>query len=90
MPLRGLTCFAAYNVQDGESHLVFAKAKVAPMNPKSLPTLELLAVFLAIKCLLPPLKVYSRIRIGDIVISVDVQVVFSWLLYDNIKTSAEG
>ena len=54
---------AAYSVQDGESHLAFSKAKVAPMKPKSLPTLELLAVFLSFKCLLPLLKAYSRIRI---------------------------
>ena len=78
--------FAAYSVQDGESHLAFAKAEVAPKKPKSLPTLELLAVFLAIKCLLPLLKIYSRIRVGDIVILVDAQVVLSWLLTDNIKT----
>ena len=78
--------FASYSLQDGKSRLAFAKAKVAPMEPKSLPTLELLAVFLAIKCLLPLLKAYSRIRIGDIVISVDSQVVLSWLLSENIKT----
>ena len=71
---------------DGGSHLAFAKAKVAPMKPKSLPTLELLAMFLAIKCLLPLLKAYFQIRIGDIVISVDAQVVLSRLLLDNIKT----
>ena len=73
-------------MQDGESHLAFAKAKVAPMKPKSLPMLELLAVFLAIKCLLPLLKAYSHIRIRDIVISVDPQVEFSSILSDNIKT----
>ena len=82
---KGAYGFAAYSAQDGESHLAFAKAKAAPKKPKSLPTLELLAVFLAIKCLLPLLKVYSRIRVGDIVISVDAQVVLSWLLSD-IKT----
>ena len=83
---KGAYSFAAYSVQDGESHLVFAKFKVAPMKPKSLPTLELLIVFLAIKSLLPLLRAYPRIRIGDIVISVDAPVVLSWLLSDNIKT----
>ena len=55
----GANGFAAYCLQDGEFHLVFAKAKVAPMKPKSLPMLELLAVFLAIKSLLTLLKAYS-------------------------------
>ena len=71
--------FAAYSVQDGESYLAFAKAKVAPMKPKRLSALELLAVFLAIQCLLLLLKAYSLIRIGDIVISVDTQVVLSFV-----------
>ena len=69
--------FEPYSVQDGESHLAFAKVNVVPMKPKSLPSLELLALFLAIKYLLSLLKAYSRIRIGDIVISVDAQVVLS-------------
>ena len=56
------------------------------MKPQSLFTLELLAVFLAIKYLLFLLKAYSRIRIGNIVISVDAQVVLSWILSDKIKT----
>ena len=77
--------FAAYSMQDGKSHLAFTKAKVAPMKPRSLSTIELLAVFLAVKCLLTLLKAYSRIRVGDIVISVVAQVVFSWLFSDNIK-----
>ena len=69
--------FAAYSEQDGESHLTFSKAKVAPMKPNSLPTLKLLVVVLSNQCLLPLLKAYSRIRIRDIVISVDAQVVLS-------------
>ena len=76
---KGAYSFAAYSMQDGESHLAFTKAKVASMKPNNLPKLKLLAVFL------PRWKTYSRIRIGDIVISVDAQVVSSWLLSDNIK-----
>ena len=41
---------AAHAVQDGQSSLVFAKAKVAFLQSHSLPTLELLLVFLALKC----------------------------------------
>ena len=48
--------FSVYSVKNSLSHLLFSKAKMAPMKPKSLLTLELLAVFLAIKCLLPLLK----------------------------------
>ena len=83
---KGAYGFSVYSVQNSKSHLLYSKAKVAPMKPKSLPTLELLAVFLAIKCLLLLLKVYSRINIRDVVISMDAQVVLSWLLSDNIKT----
>ena len=77
---------SVYSVQNNQSHLLFSKAKVAPMKPKSLLTLLLLAMFFDIKCLLPLLKAYSRIKIRDVVISVDAQVVLSWLLSDNIKT----
>ena len=57
---KGAYGFSVYSVQNSESHPLFSKAKVAPMKPKSLPTFEFLAVFLAIKCLLPLLKAYSR------------------------------
>ena len=78
--------FAAYNVQDGKSSLVFANAKVAPVKSKSLPTLELLSVFLAIKCLPTLLDAYSQGMIHNITISVDAQVVLAWLLSEEIKT----
>ena len=35
--------FALYNVQDNKSNLMFAKAKVTPIKPRSLPTLEFLS-----------------------------------------------
>ena len=78
--------FAAYNVQDGKSSLIFAKAKVAPMMSKSLPTLELLSVFLAVKCLPTLLDAYSQGMIHNVTISVDAQVVLAWLLSEEIKT----
>ena len=78
--------FAAYNVQEGKSSLIFSKAKVAPMKPKSLPTLELLSVFLAIKCLPTLLNTYSQGMIHNITLSVDAQVVLAWLLSEDIKT----
>lgn len=42
--------FAIYAEQDGNSHFVLVKAKMAPLQGKSLPTLELLAVIFAMKC----------------------------------------
>ena len=76
--------FAVYNVQNGKSCLAFAKAKVAPKKTKTLPTLELLSVFLALKCLPTVLKAYSKSKISKITIAVDAQVVLSWLLSENI------
>ena len=70
--------FVAYGVQNNSSCIVYAKAKVAPMKKKSLPTLELLGVYLSIKSLSFLLKAYSNVK--NIFISVDAQVVISWLL----------
>ena len=49
--------FSAVVMQKQLSSLVFAKAKVAPMKDRTLPVLELMAVYLAIKCLPTILKV---------------------------------
>ena len=43
--------FVIYGVQDGISQIIFAKTKVASVKSKSLPTLELLAAFIASKAL---------------------------------------
>ena len=56
------------------------------MKSKSLPTLELLSIFLAIKCLPTLLNAYSQRMIHNITISVDAQVVLAWLLSEEIKT----
>ena len=58
---------------------------MAPIKSKSLPTLELLAVFIAFKALHFVVRGYSDAVISDIYIFVDAQVVLSWLLKDNIK-----
>ena len=59
--------------------------KVAPVKSKLLPTLEMLAVFVAFKALHFVVRGYSDAVITDIYIFVDAQVVLSWLLKDNIK-----
>ena len=61
--------FALYNVQDNKSNLMFAKAKVTPITPRSLPT-ELLSVFLGVKCLHLILDSYPNVTFKRLVIAV--------------------
>ena len=49
----------AYGVQNARASILFSKAKVAPMKPKTLPTLELLGVYLAVKSLPTLTEAYS-------------------------------
>ena len=78
--------FSAYSVQNGKSNLIFAKAKVAPMTSRSLPTLELMSVYLAVKCLPVLLSTYAKVKFLNVTIAGDAQVVLSWLLSSDIKT----
>ena len=64
--------FAAYMVQNGNSHLIFSKVKVAPLKSRTLPVLELLSVFLAFKCLHQILKNFSKFT-SNVYISSDAQ-----------------
>ena len=80
--------FVAYRVQNTKASILFSKAKIAPMKPKTLPPLELLGVHLAVKCLPTLLGVYSHIKIDNIYLSVDAQVVLSWIFSDNFKTKS--
>ena len=43
--------FCAYIKQSGKSNLLFAKSKLAPEPSKKLPSLDLLSVYMALKCL---------------------------------------
>ena len=72
--------FAAYVVQDRRSCLLFAKVKVAQMKEKTLPVLELMAVYLALKCLPTILSNCEQFVPTKLCVATDAQVVFSWLL----------
>ena len=74
--------FVAYITQGKQSKFMFSKTKVSPLPPKSLPTLELLAAFLALKCLLNILSEYNmrKLQINKITIYCDSQVALAWLL----------
>ena len=69
-----------------KSNLMFAKAKVTPIKPRSLPTLELLSVFLGVKCMHLILDSYPNVTFKRLGIAVDAQVVLSWLMSQQIKT----
>lgn len=68
------------------SNLLFSKTKVAPLKSRSLPTLELLAIYLAKKCLLGLVKALGRVNITNVVIAVDSQIALSWVLNGNLKS----
>ena len=74
--------FVAYTVQNNKTNLLFSKSKLAPMPPKSLPTLELLSSFLALKCVNNIIKEpnFTEIKINKITIFSDSQVSLAWLL----------
>ena len=42
--------FVSYVLQGNKSNLLFSKFKLAPMPSKTLPSLELLAIYLALQC----------------------------------------
>ena len=67
------------------SNLLFSKVKVSPIKSKSLPTLELLAIFLAFKCLRLQLSVKS-LSVTKIYFCSDSQVALTWILSNNVKS----
>ena len=78
----GFSCYARFSEgSEVKTNLLYAKSKCAPNKGKSLPTLELLSVFLAMKCI-PTLisGLRSTCRITDVIICVDSQVALSWIL----------
>ena len=77
--------FVVYALLVGKSPILFTKCKVEPLKPKSIPKMELLAVFIAVKSLSTTLKSYSNAMIKNICIMVDAQVVLSWLLCKTSK-----
>ena len=74
--------FVGYAIQNNKTNLLFSKSKLAPMPPKSLPTLELLSSFLALKCITNIIKEpnFSQVNINKITIFSDSQVSLAWLL----------
>ena len=83
------SCYATsiYVHSSQGSNLIFTKAKVAPNKGLTVPTLELLAIFLSFKCLTSVLDSFpSDYNITSIDIFSDSQLCLGWLLSDNLKT----
>ena len=61
-----------------------SKVKVSPIISKTIPTLELLAIFLALKCLKLILAGLDCIK--SIYVASDSQVALGWVLNEKVKT----
>jgi len=79
----GFVCYAK-DVATGRCEFLFAKSKIAPEKSLSLPTLELLSVYLSVKCL-PSILAAMQVPISHVTIAVDSQVALSWVLSGNVK-----
>ena len=71
-----------YAVQGESSRLIFSKVKVSPLKERTLPSLELLASQLALKCFRSIFEdgLFSEVKIDSIILFVDSQIVLTWLL----------
>ena len=81
--------FCCYTLSESQgnycSNLIFSKAKVAPSKSKSLPTLELMSVFLALKCVKSIVESLD-VKVKGIYMATDAQIVLSWILNKKVKT----
>ena len=82
----GFSCYCRY-AEGGEAftQLLFSKVKNAPKPEKTMPTLELLAVVLALKCLPSILEAVDVSLVDDVFVGIDAQVVLSWILSGKVN-----
>ena len=74
--------YVMYAKQNDKSNFLIAKCKAAPIKKKTLPTLELLGVYLALQGLTSHLKTYQNYNINSVTVAVDSQVALQWVLSD--------
>ena len=73
--------FVIYALQGGVSNLVFSKFKLAPQPAKTLPSLELLALYLAMQCVNTYISnINNNLNINNITFLSDSQIALSWIL----------
>ena len=63
--------YVMYAKQNDKSNFLIAKCKAAPIKKKTLPTLELLGVYLALQGLTSHLKTYQNYNINSVTVAVD-------------------
>ena len=81
----GFACYCRpVNAESVVTNLLFSKCRSAPIKPRGIPTLQLLAVYMAMKCLESILRCL-RSQLQEIVVGVDAQVVLSWVLSGKVK-----
>ena len=68
-----------YARQGNESNLIFSKSKLAPFPSKTLPTLELMAVYLSVKLVVNCID-YFKCGVKKVIIYTDSQVCLTWVL----------
>ena len=77
--------FVIYCIQHGKSNLYFSKFKLSPQPPKTLPSSELFAVYLAFQCAVNTVSnVNFQIKVDNIKILTDSQVALSWLITSKV------
>ena len=75
-----------YLVQNGKSNLLFSKCKLAPEPTKTLPSLELLAVYLAFKCVKSIiLNTNFPFNISCVRFLMDSQVALNWVISEKVN-----
>lgn len=77
--------FAAYAVASGSSNLIFSKCKTAPLKAKSLPTLELLSVYLFFKCFELIVSPFCKF-LNSVTVCIDAQIVLAWILTGKVRS----
>ena len=78
--------FVVYNVSLFNSSFIFTKTKMAPIESRSIPTLELVPGYSALRCLETILDAFASVAFERVVIAVDAQIVLSWILSGDSKT----
>jgi len=81
----GFCCYVKGVSSTAFVNLILAKSRVAPTKSKSIPTLELMSVYLALRCVPSLINSLSGL-VTSITVCVDAQIVLSWVLTEQVKT----